>query len=257
MTPTTRIRLDHQDGLADVVLDGAPLNVLGQDAQRRLGEVVEQLWADPTITAVLVSGAGERAFSVGADLNEVELGVRADPWGGSAWEDHWTTRLAQLPALTIAVVNGHCLGGGLELALACDLRVAGPSARFGLPEARLGLMPGMGGTARLPRLVGRPWATWMTMTGEVVDAELARSIGLVQVVAQDPMARARELAVAATRTAPRSRRALKKLVVDGPATVAGAMAAERDAWRALAATQDARTGVEAFRAKRTPEFDDA
>ena len=236
-------------GIVELVLDGPPLNILSGETQRQLAIALADLHDEDGLDAVLVSGAGDRAFSVGADLHEANNAAGGDPWSGEGLAEHWTTLLESLPVLTIAVVTGHCLGGGLELALCADLRIASPDASFGFPEVRIGLIPGMGGTVRLPALVGPAWATRMMMTGAHVDARTALEIGLVQAV--DP--RPRELALTWLEdlrpAAPLARRAVKSLLSTG-----GDYHAERDAWRGLAATRDAVEGRTAFSERRPARF---
>jgi enoyl-CoA hydratase len=250
VTATTEV-LVHRPGpgIVELVLDGPPLNILSASAQHRLTEVLTELHADDGLDAVLVTGGGDRAFSVGADLRDEQNTAGGHPWGGATLAEHWTTLLASLPALTIAVVEGHCLGGGLELALCADLRIAGPDATFGLPEVRIGLIPGMGATVRLPALVGPAWATRMLMTGATVDASTAARIGLVQAVDPAP----RELALSWLRqlepAAPLARRTVKSLVARG-----SGYPEECRAWQVLAGTADAAEGRDAFLEHRAARF---
>ena len=250
MTATTEVVVHRPaPGIVELVLDGPPLNILGSETQLRLTSVLKDLHQDDQLDAVLLSGAGDRAFSVGADIREDQNGVDGHPWGGSSLADHWTTLLATLPVLTVAVVRGHCLGGGLELALCTDLRVASPDSTFGLPEVKIGLIPGMGATVRLPALVGPAWATRLLMTGGPIDADTAARVGLVQAVDRKP----RELALAwlaeLAASAPLARRTVKSLIARQ-----GDYDAECDGWRGLARTRDAAEGRRAFVEHRAPRF---
>lgn len=239
-------------GVFELVVDRPPLNILDSALQRELTGVLVELRARESLLALIVRGGGERAFSVGADIKEIDTEFGRDPWGGARLEEHWTSVLSTMPFLTVACVDGACLGGGLELALCTDFRVASERAAFGFPEVRLGLVPGMGGTARLPALIGRAWATRLVMTGETVDAKRALQIGLVQELSLDPRRTCLALAQSlrgSGRAAQRSVKALVRSSVDGPA-----LQRERQAWLALLDTDERREGTAAFREHRRPEF---
>lgn len=236
-------------GIVELVIDGPPLNILSSGTQSRLASVLKGLHQQDDVDAVFITGAGDRAFSVGADIREAENGARGDPWGGMPLAEHCTSLLAALPSLTVAVIHGHCLGGGLELALCTDLRIAAPDASFGVPEVRIGLIPGMGATVRLPELVGRPWATRMLLTGVPVDAYTAAQIGLVQAVTSEPRTLALQWAAQLQIAAPLARRAIKSLLSDGSDYVS-----ERRAWRTVAGTHDAVEGRSAFLEHRAARF---
>jgi enoyl-CoA hydratase/carnithine racemase len=233
-------------GVAEITLTSPRHNILGEAAQARLEEICVELAGRPDLRAVLIRSLAP-AFSVGADIHEIAEG--GDPWAGRGLAEHWTTRLAGLPALTIAVVEGACLGGGLELALCADVRLAGPAATFGFPEARLGVIPGLGGTVRLPRLVGPAWAGLLLATGASIDAATAARIGLVQEVAEAPYDLARHWLAEAERAAPLAGRAALRLVRE-----AADQHAEKAAWQGLSRTRDAAEGRLAFLAKRPPAF---
>ena len=173
---------------------GNSLNQPLIDALDSLCDEVEQMHTAGDVRSVVVTGTGDRAFCAGADVNELNQitpdSARAQMRRGQQVFD----RLERLPVVVIAALNGFALGGGLELAMATDIRVAGPSARLGQPEINLGNVPGWGGTQRLPRLVGRGRATEMILTGELIDAQRAFEIGLVNAVVDDPLAWAHDLA---------------------------------------------------------------
>lgn len=171
-------------------------NALNQpliDALDELCGRVEAVHADGSARAIVLTGAGGRAFCAGADINELD-GITPDAARAQMRRGQQVfDRLERLPVVVIAALNGFALGGGLELAMAADIRVAAPTARLGQPEITLGNLPGWGGTQRLPQLVGRGRATEMILTGELVDAERAFQIGLVNAVVDDPVAWAREV----------------------------------------------------------------
>lgn len=219
-----------------------------QDAVRRAG-------ADDAVRVVTITGAGDRAFASGSDLSEVlhrDLPKALEPIVQGLAE-----QLERLPKPTIAAINGICMGGGLEVALGCDLRIATPNARFATPEGKLGIIPGGGATARLPRIVGRGWGMEMLLMGEPIDAERALAIGLVtRIVAADQLiAEARRMAEHLARFAPFVPRTMKAMVHFGmEASLAGALMLEKYAQGALVQTEDKVEGISAFLEKREPQF---
>jgi len=173
------IHLTRIDELTLLTLDrAAVLNALNFELLRDLGVALDQV-ASGDARALLVTGAGERAFCAGADINELMGRSLRAQREGTAFGQAVLAKLDALPIPSIALINGYAFGGGLELALACTFRLAGPTARLGLPEIKLGLIPGYGGTQRLPRLIGEARALEMILTGRAVEAEEAKRIGLV------------------------------------------------------------------------------
>jgi enoyl-CoA hydratase len=247
------------EGVATVLISNPPANALSDPVLEALERALAELADDATVRAVVIGGAGERIFVAGADLRQFDAALddAAAMEGHAALTGEVFAALDALPMPTIAAVGGHAAGGGLELALACDLIVADRRARLGLPEVTLGLIPGAGGTQRLPRRVGRSRATRMLLFGELVDAGAADEAGLVDVVAEPGTATAtaaelaRRLAalpgraVAAAKAARRS--AERTALGDG-------LERERELFLATAATADAREGVAAFLAKRKPQY---
>lgn len=244
---TVRLELDIPTRVATLVLDRPPLNALDLATWRRLHEVVADVAARGDVGALVVRGQG-RALAAGADVGElldwdVEAADRAASVVHGALD-----ALAALPVVTIAVVTGYALGVGCELALACDLRVAADNAKMGLPEVLLGLLPGAGGTQRLPRLVGVGRAKELILTGRMVDMVEAPRIGLVDRVlpADDVLAAAQELA-AGFAAGPASLALAKRAIDEGvDLPLADALAVERRRFAAAFATEDARTGVRSF-----------
>lgn len=173
------IHLSYIDELALITLDRPEaLNALSFDQLHDLNRVLDSL-AGGKSRALLVTGAGDRAFSAGADIKELMGRSLVEQRAGAALGQRVLAKLDELPMPSIALINGYAFGGGLELALACTFRLAVRSAKLGFPEIKLGLIPGYGGTQRLPRLVGEARATEMILTGRTVDADEAERIGLV------------------------------------------------------------------------------
>lgn len=178
------VRWSAEGGLAILTVDRPPLNPLSRRTKEELLISLEEIAAIPDVRCVILHGAGGRAFSVGADIKEFpEITEKRLARQHAILEHTLYNRIDFFPIPTIAAIEGHCLGGGLELALACDLRVASQSSRLGMPEVKLGVFPGGGGTERLPRLVGESRARELIYTGEPIDAAEAWRIGLVNRVA--------------------------------------------------------------------------
>ena len=222
------------------------------DELRRAAAVAAE---DETVKVITITGAGDRAFASGSDLEEVlhrDFRKALEPIVQGLAD-----QLERTPKPTIAAINGICMGGGLEVALGCDLRIATPNARFATPEGKLGIIPGGGATARLPRIVGRGWGMEMLLMGEPIDAERALSIGLItRIVAPGKLLEeARRMADHLARFAPFVPRTMKAMVHFGmEASLAGALMFEKYAQGALVQTEDKVEGISAFLDKRDPEF---
>ncbi len=248
----------RREGPVAVVLLNRPakLNALNPGMVGRLREVFAGLADDDGVRAVVLGGEG-RAFAAGADIS---FYATATPARFAAFQRECGAlceAIESSPVPVVAAVRGLALGGGFELVLASDLVVAGAGASFGLPEARLGLLPGWGGTQRLTRLVGRNRAKHLIMTGERISAARAWELGIVNRVAEDDavLGRAVETATALAESAPLAIRGIKQAVNEGAeAPLRAALAIEREILLRLFATDDARAGVDAFVAKRDPAF---
>jgi enoyl-CoA hydratase len=220
-----------------------------------LHQAVGRAAADDAVRVLTITGAGDKAFASGSDLSEVlhrDFRKALEPIVQGLAD-----QLERMPKPTIAAINGICMGGGLEVALGCDLRIAVPRARFATPEGKLGIIPGGGATARLPRIVGRGWGMEMLLMGEPVDAERALQIGLVtRVVEPDQLIpEARRMAEHLAGFAPFVPRTMKAMVHFGmEASLAGALMFEKYAQGALVQTEDKVEGITAFLDKRDPEF---
>jgi enoyl-CoA hydratase len=210
---------------------------------------------DDGVRVITITGAGGRAFASGSDLEEVkhrDFAKALEPIVQGLAD-----QLERTPKPTIAAIDGICMGGGLEVALGCDLRIATPRSRFATPEGKLGIIPGGGATARLPRIVGRGWGMEMLLMGDPIDAERALAIGLVTrlVEPEELLPEARRMADQLAAFAPFVPRTMKAMVNFGmEASLAGALMLEKYAQGALVQTEDKMEGISAFLEKRDPEF---
>ncbi len=185
------IRATLADGIAVLTLDNPPLNLVTLELTRQLATALDRLAADPAARVLVVTGAGDRAFCAGSDISEFPA-VMDDVVGKKlARENETYGKLDDFPRPTIAALNGLAYGGGLELAVCCDLIVTGADVRLALPEVKLGVMPGTGGTVRVPRRIGEGRAKELMMFGEPIDAQTALQWGLVNRVVPAGQALAR------------------------------------------------------------------
>jgi enoyl-CoA hydratase len=243
-----------QDQVATVTLNRPKvLHALNADVFNELETVFTALAADPLVRVILLTGSGEKAFAAGADLNEV-LSTTAETGHTLALRGQAVFRLIETCGKpVIALINGFALGGGCELALACTMRLASDTARLGQPEVKLGLIPGYGGTQRLPRLVGSSAALKIMLTGEMIAAPDALRIGLVDEVvpAADLLARGLALAKAITAVAPLAVSGCLEAVSRGGAmSLEDGLQVEAEIFGRLCGTEDKQAGVAAFLEKR-------
>ncbi|MDP6708868.1 MAG: enoyl-CoA hydratase-related protein [Alphaproteobacteria bacterium] len=233
------------------------LNALSMEIVRELGRIFDEV-EESDARCLLITGAGEKAFCAGADITEFMGRSVAEEREGAMRGQRTMAKLDRLKIPSLAIINGFALGGGLELATACTLRVATPNARMGLPEIKLGLIPGYGGTQRLPRLVGEGRALEMVMTGRMVDAEEAFRIGLVnRILDGDPieagMAFAREFSGYGLLALRFAREAVMRA---GDAGLSEGLDIEADLNTLAFETEDSKEGATAFLEKRPPQFKD-
>jgi len=232
------------------------LNALNDRVIAELGEAVDQVVSDSNVGGIILTGAG-RAFVAGADISELESHGPVSAKRLAQTGQDVFGRFESSPKPVIAAVNGFALGGGCVLTMACHIRIASEAAKFGQPEVKLGLIPGYGGTQRLPRLVGRGRALQLLLTGEMIDAQEAFRIGLVNrvVPAADLLTAANELMRAILANAPLAIANVIEVVNRGyDATLEDALTLEATAFGLLAATEDKRAGTRAFLEKRAARF---
>ena len=238
-----------------MVIDHPPANAISGAVIEGLRQGLSTLEAQADVRVVVITGAGSRFFAAGADISEFPTAREGGAPASGGQE--LTLALEASRLVTIAAVNGIAFGGGCEIALACDLRVASTAARFGQPEIKLGIIPGWGGTQRLPRIVGTGRALPLLFSGDPVDAQTALAMGLVsQVVQAGELAEAvRTLALSIAAQAPLALAATKRAVVEGAGLpLRDALAVEEREFRALFGTEDAREGIGAFLEKRAPTW---
>ena len=251
------ILYDKIDNLALITINRVSKhNAISLNTLAELNQAVDIAANDSETRVISITGAGGKAFAAGADLNEVlnrDLKKTLDPIiQGLA------LKLEQTPKPIIAAIDGICMGGGLEVALACDLRVATHKSKFATPEGKLGIIPGGGATARLPRIVGRGWGMEMLLMGEPIDAEKALNIGLITrlVETNELMAEVRRMAQNLSQFAPFVPRTMKAMVHAGmDSSLSGALMLEKYAQGALIQTDDKTEGITAFLEKRPPFFE--
>jgi enoyl-CoA hydratase len=251
-----RIRLEIEDHTAVLTVDRPEVrNALDTGTVHEIHAALDSIQADRTIRVLIVTGAGDKVFVAGADVNT--LLARSNRETLDAANNRLFSRLEAIALPTIAAINGFALGGGLELALACDLRIAADNAQLGLPETGLGIIPGAGGTHRLPRLVGIGVAKDMILAGTILDAEEALRVGLVNKVVPGKklMATAREYGDRIAKRAPVAVELAKMSInAAGNVPVEFGMMFDRVAQTVLNATADKKEGMTAFLEKRKPDF---
>lgn len=252
-------RSAHERGVAIITINRPQvLNALSIATLHELDAILDELGADPAVGAIVLTGAGGKAFAAGADIGEFQDLASAGQAGQYAHLGQAVlNRIESLAKPVIAAINGYALGGGCELAMACDIRLAADTARFGQPEINLGIIPGFGGTQRLARLVGRGCAKLLCMTGEPIDAEEALRLGLVDrlVPVDDLLVEATALASKLCGKAPVALALIKQAINIGlEGSLAEGLAYEAAQFGLVFDTKDRREGVSAFLEKRRPSW---
>jgi enoyl-CoA hydratase/carnithine racemase len=256
-TGYVNLKLEKREHTAIISLSNPPAHTWTEDSLRSFRQLVRDLESDRNIYALVVTGEGSKFFSAGADLKQFAEGDKARARAvarrfGEAFE-----ALAAFRGVSIAAINGYAMGGGLECALACDLRIAEEHAQMALPEASVGLLPAAGGTQHLPWLIGEGWAKRMILCGERVDAATAKAIGLVEQVVPTggSLEAALSLAEQAAKQSPSSVAACKKLIQGARSNpLQQILPLERELFIDLFDTEDQKEGVNAFLQKRKPEW---
>jgi enoyl-CoA hydratase len=247
------VRVERDGAIAIVTIDHPPANAISRAVVLGITEAFKSSEADPSCRGLVLTGGGPKFFAAGADISE--FGSQGGDNIAQGKELTLAMERSRLPV--IAAVNGIAFGGGCELTLACDVRIASTGARFGQPEIKLGIIPGWGGTQRLPRLIGRSAAIELLLSGDPIDSARALALGLVsQVVEPDELLNA---AISAARKfaaqAPLALAATKRAVADGlDRPLSEGLEAERREFVGLFATEDAREGITAFLEKRAPSW---
>ena len=234
------------------------LNALSHATMVEISAAVDELGSDQSVRCVIFTGAGEKAFVAGADINELRaLQSAGEAADFAAWGQCILFKIENLPKPVIAAINGYALGGGCELAMACDIRIAADSAKLGQPEINLGILPGYGGTQRLPRLVGKGRAKWLVLTGEQITAQEAWRIGLVDFVvpAAELMNAAKDLARRlASKPALAVAWAKRCINVGSETDLVTACAYEASQFGLVCSTEDRVEGTSAFLERRPAQF---
>ena len=255
---TDQIQVDIQDRLALVTVNRPEVrNALNTQVIQELAETFERLASDPQVGAIVLTGAGDKAFMAGADIKEMVGKTGLDMQAFSEGGRRLCDAIEACPKPVIAAINGYALGGGCEIAMACDIRLASENAKIGQAEVNIGTIPGFGGSQRLPRLVGGGWAAQMVLTGEAIDAATAERIGLVNRV------------VPADRLLEEAKALARKILDKSPVAIALAksclraaqemplsqgLSYETAAFAIAGATQDKVEGMTAFLEKRKPAW---
>ena len=250
------VRTDVSESIGTLVIDRPEVkNALDLETVTAVREALGRLEADTSVGAVIITGAGEAAFVSGADIKDIRARGRDE--GLAAINSSLFAEIERFPRPTIAAINGYALGGGCELALACDIRIAADTAKFGQPELGLGIIPGAGATQRLPRIIGLGRAKHLVLTGEIIDAKQALEIGLVSAIAPPGQLqlRARELAKKILRQGPLAAR-LAKIALNASARVDmdSGLLIETLAQALCYSSEDKLEGTSAFLEKRKPKF---
>lgn len=246
--------VEKKDGYAVVTLDHPPANAISTQVIEELEDILDTLEADDAVRTIVFTGAGERFFSAGADLKEA---AAVKPSEQVPRGQRLTRRIERYPKPFIAAINGMALGGGCELAMPAHIRIAADTAVFGQPEVKRGLMPGWGGTQRLPRLIGRPQALYYLLTGDNIPASEAYRLGLVnQVVpAAELMATAEAVAARLAKGPPIAMQRIIEAVDEGLETsIEAGLENEGQKMVEVTETEDAAAGIIAFMMKKEPEF---
>lgn len=252
--------VDVQNQVATITLNRPKaLNALSPALLQELDGVLDSIAKTPEIRVVVVTGAGEKAFVAGADIAAMQALTATQARNFAKLGMRTITKLERMPQPTIAAVNGFALGGGCELALACDVRVASQQAKFGQPEVNLGVVPGFGGSQRLPRIVGAGIAKELIMTGDMISADRAYQIGLANhvVEADQLLTKAYEIAKKMASRGPLAVRTSKELVNNGlQMDLDRALEYETDLFGLMFSTEDQKEGMAAFLEKRPAQFQD-
>lgn len=253
------VLIDREDNIAILTINRPEkYNALNDEVVGEIGRALDELAADDEVHVIVITGAGDKAFVSGADIGML-LDLQSSPEGvaNSRRGQAVTLKIERLRKPVIAALNGFTLGGGLEFAMACDIRIAADTAKLGQPEMNLGLSPGYGGTQRLPRIVGKGMAKLLIFTGDMIDADQALRIGLVEKVVPlaDLMDEAKALARKLAKMSPLTMAVAKETINLGmEVDLERGLSIESLEFGVLCMTEDCQEGCSAFLEKRKPEF---
>jgi len=249
---------EKSEGIATITLNRPEaLNAFSKEVVEEILLALEDVKIDENVRVVVLTGAGEKAFSAGADIKAMAGMTPLKARELSLMGEKLCLALENLEKPVIAAINGFALGGGLEVAMACDLRIASETARMGQTEINIGLIPGWGGTQRLTRLIGKTKSKELVFTGKMIDAKTAESLGIVNMVVPADKFRetARQFAIDLASKAPVALKVAKALINKGAdISLDSALALEREGFGVVASTEDLKEGVSAFTEKRKPVF---
>ncbi len=251
------LKVSVENGIAAITMARPPVNAVDREFVQQLTAALDRCEADGAARAIVIASGFPSVFSGGADIREMEAMDEAGCLDFVRQGQGLMDRMEALPKPIIAAVNGACVGGGCELAMSCDLRVAGRSSSFGQPEVNLGVLPGWGGSQRMPRLVGKTKAMELLMTGEAISADRALDLGLVNLVVPDEEVLSSTMALAGKllEKSPSALAAIKAAIHEGFSTsLAEGLEVEARQYREAFTAPDAREGMRAFLEKRAPRF---
>jgi enoyl-CoA hydratase len=262
-TAPAKVRAENRNGIALITLNDPPANTYSYEMMRQLDDAILQARMDENVEVIVLTGAGEKFFCAGADIQMLASVTPTYKYYFCLHANETLSRLEETPKLVIAAINGHCVGGGLEVAMAADIRIARKDAgKMGLPEVSLGVLPGTGGTQRLSRLVGKSKAIELMATGELFDFQRGLEFGIVNQIFEAETAeqfRQQVLDYAAQFTTPKKAAMavgrIKRSVQSGSEIpFEYGLALERELQQQLFQSEDAKEGLAAYVAKRKPEF---
>jgi len=252
------ILYEKSEGIATITINRPKaLNAIDEETILEILSTLDDVKKDENVRVLVITGAGDRAFSAGADISMLKAGGALESRRSSQLGQKLMNEVEDLEKPVIAAINGYALGGGLELAMACDLRIASENARLGQPEINIGLMPGWGGTQRLPRFVGKGLAKEMIFTGRMIDAKTAEQHGLVNKVvpAEQLKTAVKELATELAGKPPIAIKVAKELINNSTETsLRIGIMNESEGFGILGSTEDFKEGTAAFLEKRKPKF---
>ncbi len=257
MKEFSTIKLEVKEHIAVVTLNDPPMNLLSGPMLRDLRDMMGELEKEEDLRCIIITGEGPKAFCAGANVDEYTDPTIDQLDETDVWARNILTRLSNFPCPIIAAINGYALGGGMELALACDIRIAAESAKMGLVETKIGMIAGWGGSQRLPRIVGVGNAKYMMFTSDKITADKALSIGLVQEVvpAEELMNKAMEIAERIAYNSPIAVRLEKEAVnFYMNMNIMEGLELERRCDRLTYLSEDSKEGMAAFEERRTPNY---